>query len=199
MAEFYSEMKSWQGAIGSLLGLIALLLGAFWNFHLNRRRDAELRSQEAQSIAAALYVEIIHIRKAVAVLANRYAHRYSQLGVGRTRREVDDHFVAELKLPEPTLYNALAAKVGYLPAPLVSAIVRFYSDAYVAEWYLAKMRPDDTRGYTYDPRHVLDPAKEAVEGITSHLRTMEALLGIAPADLDLDLRPADDVIEMQMD
>lgn len=199
MGEFYSELKGWQGAIGSALGFVALLTGALWNYHLNRRRDAELRSQEAQSIAAALYGEIIHIRKAVALLARRYARRYNDLGIGRTRPEVDSHFVEELKLPEPILFRALAAKVGLLPASTISALVQFYSDAYEAERYLARMIPDETRGYTYDPRHVLTPAISAVEGVVPKLRSLELLLSLPKADLDLDLGAAHDVVEMQTD
>ena len=130
MDQFYSELKGWRGAIGSALGFLALLTGALWNFHLNRRRDAELRLQEARSIAAALYGEILHIRKAAALLASRYARRYLDLGISWTRREVDGHFVAELKLPEPLLFRALAPKVGLLPSSTISAVVQFYSDAY---------------------------------------------------------------------
>ena len=46
-SEFYSELKGWQTAIGSLLGFIALMVAALWNFRLNRRRDAALRADEA--------------------------------------------------------------------------------------------------------------------------------------------------------
>ena len=68
-----------------------------------------------------------------------------------------------------------------------------------AERYLVRMIPDETRGYTYDPRHVLDPATSAVEGVIPHLRDLEALLGIAGADLDLDLGDSHGVIDMQTD
>jgi len=32
---FYSELKGWQGGIGSLLEFIALIVGALWNFRLS--------------------------------------------------------------------------------------------------------------------------------------------------------------------
>jgi hypothetical protein len=38
--------------IGSSIGLIALLLGALFNAHLNRRRDDRLRREEQRATAA---------------------------------------------------------------------------------------------------------------------------------------------------
>jgi hypothetical protein len=45
-------------ATGSGIGLIALLLGALFNAHLNRRRDDRIRQEETQSLAAALSAEL---------------------------------------------------------------------------------------------------------------------------------------------
>lgn len=30
----YGELKSWQTGIGALLGFVALMVAALWNFHL---------------------------------------------------------------------------------------------------------------------------------------------------------------------
>jgi hypothetical protein len=43
---------------GSTLGLFALLLGALFNAHLNRKRDDELRKKEARALAVALRAEL---------------------------------------------------------------------------------------------------------------------------------------------
>ncbi len=73
-SEFYSELKGWQTAIGSLLGFIALMVAALWNFRLNRRRDAALRADEALSVVTALYGEILLLRKEVGELARVVAN-----------------------------------------------------------------------------------------------------------------------------
>jgi hypothetical protein len=43
---------------GSAIGLIALLLGALFNAHLNRKRDDRLRREEQRSVATALKAEL---------------------------------------------------------------------------------------------------------------------------------------------
>src|SRR5687767_2706926 len=45
-------------AIGAGIGLIALLLGALFNAHLNRRRDDRLRHEERRGVATALRAEL---------------------------------------------------------------------------------------------------------------------------------------------
>lgn len=65
VSEIWSALKdmptgtaSFLGALaGSGLGLIAILIGALFNAHLNRRRDDRLRRTEARSISAALSAE----------------------------------------------------------------------------------------------------------------------------------------------
>jgi hypothetical protein len=65
----YEELKTWQTGIGALLGFVALIVAALWNFHLNRRRDDHLRKEEMRSVAAALYGEIVLLRIEVALLS----------------------------------------------------------------------------------------------------------------------------------
>jgi hypothetical protein len=45
-------------ATGSAIGLIALLLGALFNAHLNRRRDDRIRKEDARKLATALRAEL---------------------------------------------------------------------------------------------------------------------------------------------
>jgi hypothetical protein len=45
---------------GSSIGLIALLIGALFNAHLNRRRDDRLRREEQRTVAAALQAELVN-------------------------------------------------------------------------------------------------------------------------------------------
>jgi hypothetical protein len=43
---------------GSLVGLLALLIGALFNAHLGRKRDDRLRAEETRAIAAAIRAEL---------------------------------------------------------------------------------------------------------------------------------------------
>jgi hypothetical protein len=129
MSISYEELKGWQGGIGSVLGFGALMVAALWNFHLNRRRDARLREEEALSIAAALYGEIVLLRKEVAALARALALAHINQGTQRyPGLTIDKHLVEAHKLSEPLLYNALAAKVGLLSPDLVVAIIEFHQN-----------------------------------------------------------------------
>jgi hypothetical protein len=54
-----SGAASFLGTLtGSSIGLVALLIGALFNAHLNRKRDDRLRAHEARSVAAALQAEL---------------------------------------------------------------------------------------------------------------------------------------------
>jgi hypothetical protein len=44
--------------VGAFVGLLALLLGALFNAHLNRKRDDRLRAEERRSVGAALRAEL---------------------------------------------------------------------------------------------------------------------------------------------
>jgi hypothetical protein len=86
---FYEELKGWQGGIGSLLGFLALIVGALWNFRLNRRRDAALRAEEVVSVAAALYGEIVLLRIEAAGLARAVANVATSVGnATRTHHQI---------------------------------------------------------------------------------------------------------------
>src|SRR5690348_14897307 len=66
IADFFSWLKqqpqgtaSFIGTLaGSSLGFLALLAGALFNAHLNRRRDDRQRQQDRAAVAAALYGEL---------------------------------------------------------------------------------------------------------------------------------------------
>jgi hypothetical protein len=50
---------------GSGLGLIALLIGALFNAHLNRKRDDRLRKGDARAVTSALKAELSGIRESL--------------------------------------------------------------------------------------------------------------------------------------
>ena len=69
MSEVWAFLTAQNPATTFLFGLIALIIGALFNSHLNRRRDDRQRAEEAKAVAAALYGEMIPLRKEVALLA----------------------------------------------------------------------------------------------------------------------------------
>src|SRR5688572_21201123 len=87
------ELRGGQTAIGSFFGFVALMTGALWNFHLNRKRDEALRKDERVSVAAALYGEILLLRKAAAHLALVIANVYMRQGISRSAIKFDENFL----------------------------------------------------------------------------------------------------------
>lgn len=193
----YQELKSWQGAIGSFLGFIALLAGALVNFRLNRRRDRQLREEEIKSIAAALYGELLVIRRAVARLTQHYAAHYERWGTTGSSRDIDQHFIDDHRLPEPKLYSALASKVGMLPPDIVLRIALFHANANKAESGLKRMLPDPARTSTFSPLYVLPPGRDAVIEVIPALTRLAEIAGLPRTDLHLPLGSAEDIIEME--
>ncbi|MBV2181676.1 MAG: hypothetical protein KUL86_10655, partial [Castellaniella sp.] len=52
-------MPNWFGdALGSAIGLVAILVGALYNARLMRRRDDMIMNDEAKAIAAAIGAEM---------------------------------------------------------------------------------------------------------------------------------------------
>src|SRR5580692_8066308 len=112
----YDEVKGWQSGIAALLGFVALIIGALWNFRLNRRRDAALRAEEAISVAAALYGEVVLLRMEVAGLARAVSSVAISVGTDERNAIVrfDKHFMDAHVISEASLYIALSSKLGLL-------------------------------------------------------------------------------------
>src|SRR4051812_13760349 len=72
LANLPQSSASFVGTVtGSALGLFALLLGALFNAHLNRRRDDRLREQEKRGIVTALTAELRGLQRTLAENADR--------------------------------------------------------------------------------------------------------------------------------
>jgi len=197
---FYEELKGWQGGIGALLGFIALIVGALWNFHLNRRRDAALRAEEVISIAAALYGEIVLLRMEVAGVARAVANVSVSIGTDERNAIVrfDRHFIAAYgNISEAVLYRALAGKLGLLPAELILAITEFHKNIQEVRTGLPLLIDDPTRGYVHGASHVLIPARDAVFDIIPALRMIERMAKMPKPAAAIDLGKAEGVIELE--
>lgn len=196
MMDIYTELKGWQGAIGSVLGFVALIAGALFNFRLNRKRDERLRNEEIVSIACALYGEIIILRQSVARMANAVGYRYIRHGF-HGDQPIDKHFVEQFAIPKPELYFALASKVGMLQNQLALEVVQFYARVEEAETWLPRLQEDDKRPYTYGVKYVLDPAIDAVIEVTPALRVIENMAGIIDEAGMPDLKKALEAQELE--
>lgn len=163
--------------VRSAFGFIALICGALFNFHLNRKRDERLRNEEINAVACALYGEIVILRLSIARMANDVGSRYIRQGF-HGDEAIDKHFIDQFALPKPKLYTALASKVGMLPSQLALEVVRFYDRVEDAETWLLRLQEDEERPYSYGVNSVLDPAIDAVTGVTPALRSIEDMAGI---------------------
>jgi hypothetical protein len=198
MNEVYAELKSWQTGIGAFVGFLALMSGALFNFHLNRRRDAIVRQEEATSVAAAIYGEIVLLRNELARLARVVASVYLREGLDHSIK-FDCHFVEAYSLSEPYLYKALAPKFGILDAAIVVAVTEFHKSYQEARASLPLLVKKEDQGYGYSPLAILVPARNAVRNITPTLRTIEKLAHVEKAAGEPDFGSADLVIEMEED
>jgi hypothetical protein len=191
------DLKSWQGGIGSLLGLLAILIGALYNFHLNRKRDEKIRSDEANSVAAALYGEILLLRIELAQVACAVSYTFVNFGTGKSQKNFDSDFLEANTISDPILYMALAPKFGLLDTSLLIPIAKFYSNLQQAKKWLPLLVDKEDRGFSYGPLYVLVPVRDAVEKIESTLMTIERKLSIKPSDKTIDLGLTSEVIQME--
>lgn len=198
LCDFYNELKGWQTGIGSLLGFIALMVAALWNFHLNRRRDATLRDTEALSVAAALYGEILLLRREAARVARVFAHMHLD---GNTKYgtivELDEHFVELYTPSEPLLYKALASKIGLLSADLIIAITEFHNNLQDIRTSMQFVIDKPGRGFRLSMSSVLRPARDAVKNIEPALRKIERMTSVPQPVEDIDLGHAEEIIESE--
>lgn len=194
----YQEAKSWQGAIGSLLGFIALLCGALFNFHLNRKRDSALRDDDALVVVAALYGEILALRREAARLAQATAREYEGWGIsGVPQTPFDKHFMEGNKLSEPVLFRALSSKVGMLRPRLAQAIIQFHLNIQEARQWVPLLSDDPERQFFYSPIHVLSPTLAAINDIVPALRQIEGMLNLSPHEDSFDLTRAENVLDVE--
>jgi hypothetical protein len=183
-AEIYAEIKTWQAAIGSVVGFVALTLGALLNYHLGRKRDDRMREMEGLAVAFSLYTEIVLIRSELAHLANGIGGWYIREGY---HENAVPKFISEMyKLSEPIIYNEVASKMGLIPYKLMYPISRFYVSVERANIYFDRLFAKDGQVLSYGVEWVLEPAVLAIEGIEDTVRQIQ-VLGNLPATEPPDL------------
>jgi|APSaa5957512535_1039671.scaffolds.fasta_scaffold141967_1 hypothetical protein len=186
---FYSELKTWQTGIAALFGLAGLAGAAFWNAQLNRQRDKAIRDAEANSVALALYGEMLLLQEALARLARNTAR------IENAGNQPPDDFVETQNPVEVVVFSALADKLGLLPSEMAFAVTKFYG--HLAETRIAlPFIVQRHEGIRYSPIWVLEKAVAAVDGIAPTLRTIE-LNSKLPEAPHPDTGLASDLIEIQ--
>jgi hypothetical protein len=193
----YNELKGWQPVIGAVLGFGALTWGALYNYRLGRKRDDAIREKEALSVALGLYCEINLIVTELGHLANSLGNWYLRnAGLGD---DVPAHFSDGFVLPEPTLYKALAPKIGMLSPEVLMPINRFYGFYGEAVRHLPKVLENDQRQISYGVEWVLDPAISAIDEVQPALLEVERLGNIANKSTVPDLARARQAQALQLE
>ena len=168
-------------------GEISLALAALYNFHLNRRRDRDLREAETRSVAAAIYSEIILLRRQLALLARVVAN------VDQSDREFVD-FRADLYRPSASvIFPRLAGKLGLLDPDLVVGISKFFANFEEATRSLDVLTAPH-EGPKFACTIVLRPAVSGVQEVRPVLEKIQDMLGMTDIE-EPDIGYARDLIE----
>lgn len=186
--DIYQELKHWQSGIAALIGFIGLIIGALWNFYLNRRRDKKIRREEMLSVTAAIYGEILLMRNDITIFAEavvKYENDYDSKNSRQPK-------LAEYSPRSAILYPALADKILLLDTKIVLLVIEFHKN-YQEALDGVKLIERDRKTIRFVPNVVLVPAVAAVKKIEPALREMEKQLEIKKAD-DPDIEFARNLI-----
>ena len=187
--EIYAEAKTWQTGLGALIGVGSLAFVAWYNFHLNRKRDRDLREAEAQSVAAAIYSEILLLRGQLALLARIVANVYN-------RNQEFVELRADVYRPsKPVIFSSLSSKLGQLDPDLVVGISKFFSDLEEATRGLDVITTS-RKGPRFSCLIVLRPSVSGVLEVRPVLTKMQHMLGM-PDEEEPDIGCAEQVIELE--
>ena len=146
---------------GSALGLIALLLGALFNAHLNRRRDDTLREADRTAVVAALRAELAGIHRTLIENAKRL--------IDKPPTEHEGFVVPDLS-HSVLVFAHVLPKLGLLKSDTIRKIMDAYIlvDQYSEGLILLGGRlqtnmPENRRAIYLDARHA-----ETVTAINRH-------------------------------
>lgn len=137
---------------GAAVGLVAILLGALFNAHLNRRRDDRLRRNEARAAATALRSELNGISRSLMKSADDVERKTFKKDQGVNAPDMSSAIVV--------LPHALP-KIGLLDTATIQAVLDAYA---VVEQYSEHMaaiggKPDPSM--PFGRRRIFLPASHA--------------------------------------
>lgn len=170
-------MPTWFGdALGSAIGLVAILLGALYNARLTRERDDKIMSDEAKSVAMAIGTEM-------AVYAEMLCGRLMQASTGGDGMTAG--IIVSLRAPQPVVWPSLAEKVGDLDAEVCAKAVKAWMllqwhaqllDACIADIQAGQWSEAAMRSRCEAVKRDLPIVAEAVEGLTGKRPALEYAL-----------------------
>ncbi|UQD99359.1 hypothetical protein [Bradyrhizobium japonicum] len=109
-------IATFLGALtGSSLGLLAIIVGALFNAHLNRRRDDRIREHDARAVATALYAELTGIHRALRSASENL----------RSAPKDGERFLVRTPLVVQ-IFPELIDKLGLLPAETIREVTHTY-------------------------------------------------------------------------
>ncbi len=156
---YWPQITSWPESaamfVGSLAGagggLFAILLGALYNAHLNRKRDCRLREQERATITSVVQAELVALRI-------RAKTRYLHIRKWRARATtVTATKMGLIGIPRQMFLESNAERLGLLGPKLTSDIVAAHAQASHIAMNLEAIRHGDPGA------PVLDSALETFE------------------------------------
>jgi hypothetical protein len=102
---------------GSFLGLIALLLGALFNAHLNRKRDDDLREVDGIALAKSIYAELTGVHRTLIENAQRLRDHAPAVGEG---------FMVPDLHHSVQVFSHMLPKIGLLPMDIIRKVMDTY-------------------------------------------------------------------------
>ncbi len=165
IASLSPSVASFVGTLtGSTLGLLALLLGALFNAHLNRKRDDRLREDEARAARRAIGAELSGIHDTLTRNADDLANPKGSFAVPDIAHQV-------------RVFPAMVPKLGLLGVDRARAAIDAYA---MVEQYCEALLLKGGELYARHPgRRMMMMPKEAAAGVARHNRAVAE--AIAPA------------------
>jgi hypothetical protein len=122
-ARTHGGSPAFLGALtGSSLDLLAILIGALVNAHLNRRRDDRLRNHEVRALATALQAELKGLHRTL-------VHNAKEIREGEKQKK--DEAERAIAIPDLSrsviIYPEVVSKLGVLDIETIQCVI----DAYI--------------------------------------------------------------------
>lgn len=156
--------------IGASVGLVALLIGALFNAHLNRRRDDRLRKEDSKSLVVALRAELAALHESLS----------SDL---RALNSITGDFGVRDLAYRARIFPEMLDKLVLLDDRAITAVMEAYLcvDRYYEQLMVFGEAEFETR---LSPRRMVRMKKEKVSIAIEHNEKLASYIGEALVELD---------------